>query len=248
MRKPFVLIIAIYIMAYSNYDVLAMTHQLKADSLYILKNNSLLLTIDSSIGARVTSFKFENHEILSTNETHPTFYGSSLWLSPQGKWGGQGILDRAAYNVENFTENELLINSKIDTARGFQFKKHFISNPVDTSFIIQYTIINTSDSAQKVAAWENTRVESGGLAFFPKGNHPPLPKSDLNIKERNNFIWYPFDKELKKYQKIFMNGGEGWQAHVQNRILFIKEFPKIEPENAAPGEENVEIYVNSDNT
>jgi hypothetical protein len=41
-----------------------------------------------------------------------------------------------------------------------------------------------------------------------------------------------------------MNGGEGWVAYVLNRVLFIKKFPSIMPDQAAPAEKNIEMYVN----
>lgn len=219
-----------------------------SDSLYTIFSHDLSLTVDSDIGARIVSLKSGDNELLSGSDVHPVFYGSSLWLSPEGKWGGHGILDRGEYSIDNYDNEHILVTSQPDTVRGFQFKKEFSSSLSDTSFIITYTITNIAQEAQEVAPWEVTRVPTGGLAFFPKGTTPPLPKSNLTIQENEGMIWYPFDENLEGWQKLFINGDEGWQAHVQGEFVFIKEFPQIAPSEAAPAEENVEIYVNPPNT
>lgn len=218
------------------------------DSLYTIYTHGLSLTVDSKIGGRITSLKKGGTELLSGPDVHPVFYGSSLWLSPEGKWGGHGILDRGEYSVDFHNNERLRVVSQVDTARGFSFTKEFSSSSFDTSFAITYTITNINEEIQEVAPWEVTRVPTGGLAFFPKGTEPPLPKSNLTRRESEGMIWYPFDEFLEGWQKLFINGDEGWQAYVQDKIIFIKKFPQITPSEAAPGEENVEIYVNPSNT
>jgi hypothetical protein len=43
--------------------------------------------------------------------------------------------------------------------------------------------------------------------------------------------------------KLFADGEEGWLAHVDGDLLFVKVFPEVSRERQAPGEGEVEIYV-----
>jgi hypothetical protein len=240
--------------------------------------NNVSVIIDANVGARVVSLKVDGLEILSSKDVHPRFYGSSLWLSPEGKWKGQGVLDTAPYTVIREDAKEIDLKSEDDLLRGFSFSKQFHVNAGDTSVVIRYTISNISRNAQDVAPWEVTRVPAGGLAFFPEGPHPALSKSDLHVRDSAGIVWYPYDSSRQSHQKIFMSGSAGWTAYIKDGTVFIKKYPDIlsekaipgegnvgkaapgegnvekaspgeeNVEEAAPGEENVEMYVNQDKT
>lgn len=227
------------------------------DSTYSIKVNNIDMVISAAVGARVISVKLNGNEVLSSKSVHPAFYGSTLWLSPEGKWKGQGVLDNGGYKVDDYNKvnrfngTDLHLISQKDSLRGFAFEKQFTVSPSDTAIIIRYTITNISKEMQEVAPWEVTRVPAGGLAFFPKGARD-TPQSNkmyplLNISDSMDMIWYPYDSSSLSPQKLFMNG-EGWVAYVDNRVIFIKSFPVINPKEAAPGEKNVEAYVNRQKT
>jgi hypothetical protein len=221
-----------------------------ADSLFTININNIFVTIDAKVGARIISLEVDGRELLSSKKVNPHFYGSTLWLAPEGKWKGQGVLDNGNYKVVYFNGTDLTLESKRDTLRGFIFSKQFQGIADDTSILIKYTISNISKDVQEVAPWEVTRVPTGGLAFTPKANPTDIPEPNqsyplLKIIDSLGFIWYPFDSSGQSPQKMFMNG-EGWIAYVNNGMLFIKKFPIIKPDQAAPGEKNVEMYVNKE--
>lgn len=223
------------------------------DGIYVLNSGNLYMVIDGNTGSRVISLKLDGEEILGSKIEHPKYYGSTLWLSPEGKWRGQAVLDASAYTNEFFNGEELRLKSKDDTVNGFAFLKIFQTNMSDTSIIIKYTITNISKEPQEVAPWEVTRVPTGGLAFFPKRSPEDIPVANkrlpvLTTCDSAGFIWYPYDSSLLSSQKVFIDGSEGWVAYIRNKVIFIKKFPVIDPRQAAPGEKNIELYVNKENT
>lgn len=212
----------------------------------VLTMKNVSIGVDVAGGARIVSLKVEDREILGTAAIHPRFYGSSLWLSPEGKWKGMGGLDAAPYVKAG--DGVLKLRSAPDTVRGFQFTKEIRLRPEDTAILIHYTITNTAAQSQEVAPWEVTRVPTGGLAFFPSGDWPALAKSDLTIRDSLGYTWYPYDTSSKVRQKLFRHGARGWTAYVRDGILFVKRYPIIAVTQAAPGEENVEVYANPEKT
>jgi len=224
----------------------------QVNGFYTVNVKNISITVDANIGARIISFKIDGNELLSSKEINRGNYGSSLWLSPENKWNGQGALDAGSYTVDLFDKENMRFTSKADSTRGFIFVKQFFANPADTSVVIKYSITNISSKAQEVAPWEVTRVRTGGLAMFPKGKLGDVPIKNKvyplpAILDIDDIIWYPYDSSVKSSQKVFMNGSEGWIAYIYERAIFIKLFPVIEPSLSAPGEKNVEMYINRDN-
>jgi hypothetical protein len=220
----------------------------KSDSLYTLKVSNVSAVVDVNTGARVISLKLNDTELLGSKQIHPKFYGSTLWLSPEGKWKGQGPLDDGVYKKDFLNTTNVQLTSKNDTLRGFVFTKKFSVSAADTAIVITYTIKNIAAKAQEVSPWEVTRVPTGGLAFYPKGALSALAKSNLPVQDSLGLVWYPYDTDTKDHQKLYMKGDEGWIAYVHNGILFIKSFPPVNYNQIAPDEENVEIYVNQPKT
>ncbi|MER3373098.1 MAG: DUF4380 domain-containing protein [Allomuricauda sp.] len=217
-----------------------------------LKVSDLEMEIDANSGAKITSFKIGGHETIAGKEIHPFFYGSTLWLAPEGKWKGHGSLDRGIYVEQSKSSDVLSLVSEADAERGFQFTKKFMANQ-DTSITIKYSIKNIAEVSQGVAAWEVTRVPTGGLAFMPKRDETDLPRPNNvyplpNTQDKIGMIWYPHDSDTSSPQKLFMEGGAGWMAYVKEGILFAKSFPIVDRDEFAPGESNIELYVNKEKT
>lgn len=230
--------------------VLATISRLSAgaqDSLFTIRSNNMSITLNSNAGARVISFKVDENELLGSYDIHQQYYGSTLWLSPQGKWKGNQVLDRAPYSVKKRNRKSFRFKSQRDSVHGFLMEKK-VRTGTDTSFIITYTIKNIASDTQWVAPWEVTRVPTGGLAFFLKGPEAPLVKSNLKIVDIGESIWYPYDSVKAGAQKMFSSGSEGWIAYIKDGYIFIKKFPVVTSDKVAPREENVEIYVNPDRT
>jgi 6-phosphogluconolactonase len=213
-----------------------------------LNSKNLSITVDGNVGARVTSLKLNGKEYLNLKTGEEKNYGSTFWLSPQDKWSGlQGILNASPFKVTSVNDTMLIFKNESDTLTGLTYTKQFNLQHSDTSVLVRYTITNNSKNIKQLAPWEVTRVSIGGLAFFPKGNYPALAKSNLTVKDSIGIIWYPYDQSAKyTRQKLFMNGGENWLAHLHEGRLFIKKFPHITPSEVAPGEGEIEIFSNKE--
>jgi len=212
-----------------------------------LNCGNMAIDIDANTGARVNSFKLEGDEILAGKEFNARMYGSTLWPSPEGKWRGQSVLDAGKYSVVVSNDAELVLKSMDDTLMGFSYIKKFKVSKADTSIVIQYTMTNISKDIQEVAPWEVTRVQTGGLAFFPKRSSQDIPIATkmypiMPLRDSIGVIWYPNDTSKLSAQKFLMDG-DGWMAYVRNGIVFIKKFAIVESGSAAPNEKNVEAYV-----
>lgn len=219
------------------------------DGIYEAKVADVVMTVNANLGARIISFRLKDLEILSTPAVNPENYGSTFWLSPQiWKWPPSPVLDTESYQV-NVKKEVLSLTSGSDVQSGCQMSKTIVANSADSSFSITYRIINISGKDKPVAPWEVTRVLAGGLTFFPIGPPGGLSKSNLITEDINGVCWFEYQPELVTgHQKLFRNGAEGWLAHCNHGLIFIKQFPDIGVEQEAPHETEVEIYTNKDRT
>ena len=77
------------------------------EGVFMLVSGNLSIVIDGNTGSRVISLKLDDEEILGSKREHPKYYGSTLWLSPEGKWHRQSVLDASAYTTEFFNGKQL---------------------------------------------------------------------------------------------------------------------------------------------
>ncbi len=227
------------------------TIPIKKNGIYTIKNAAQELTIDPAIGGRITELKLNGINFLTTKSIHPIFWGSTLWPSPQKIWGGPDLveLDRTLY-ADTVFGNTLKMVSKPDPNSGFIFTKEISVNKKLEAFELKYSITNGSDTIRKVAAWEVTRVQTGGLTFFPTGQGLRWGNIAGLVKESNGISWFNYEPEKipSKHNKFFSDGKEGWVAQVNNGIIFIKYFKDEPKELAAPSEAEIEVYTNPDKT
>lgn len=198
-------------------------------------------------GGRIISYKYGEKEILTQNSEHENF-GSTLWTAPQSDWGWPPfeVLDNQEYKVEKVGDI-LKMTSMPDSKSGFQFEKTWRAAE-NNSIRIEYLIKNISGKAKQVGPWEVTRVPCGGLVFFPDGGKGKVPASNLKPDlQKDGIKWVAIDKKpIEDHQKLFSTAKEGWLAYYLNGLLFIKQFPDIQPENYSPQQGEVEIYINKE--
>lgn len=223
--------------------------QLTKNGIYEIKIADVVMAVDANLGARIISFRLKDQEILSTPAVNPENYGSTLWLSPQiWKWPPFPVLDAEPYQVK-MNKKTLILTSGSDAKSGCKMSKTIVANKSDSSFSINYGIINISDKDKSVAPWEVTRVPADGLTFFPIGTPGGYSKSNLATEDLNGICWFQYQPELVTgHQKLFRNGAEGWLAHCNHGLIFIKKFPDIGIEQEAPHETEIELYTNKDKT
>jgi hypothetical protein len=224
---------------------------IKKNGIYSIKNRSQEMIIDPAIGGRITALKFNGINFLTTKEIHPIFWGSTLWPSPQKIWGGPDLveLDRSIYSDTAFG-NTLKMVSRQDPHSGFVFSKEFSFNEKRAAFMLTYSITNGSDTIRQVAPWEVTRVQTGGLTFFPSRQGIRWGNMAGLATDSNNMTWFNYQPEkiLSGHSKFFADGKEGWVAQINNGIIFIKCFADQPIELAAPSESEIEVYTNPDKT
>lgn len=211
--------------------------------------------VDASVGGRISSFKVYDTEILSTTRGDNFSWGSTLWPSPQDEWTWSkwnnwpppAPLDEGTYSGA-IVDTAIILTSPVDDGPNLQFKKTFAASQSDTSFTITYTMINKATTAQSFAPWENTRVPIGGLSFFPKGEGALTGDAALAgafTLMNDNVVWYQYNS-ADNGKKVFANGRERWRGHVNNEVLFVKQFEiDLDPNDAAEGENEIEEYIAS---
>ena len=224
----------------------------ETDSLIHVRSGESSLAIDPSTGARFVSLQFRGTQLLTGTEVNKQYYGSSLWLSPsKAYWPPSAVIDRDPYLFE-MKDDQVTFASADDEEMGFKYMKKIIPSPEENGFSIQYTIENITDSVKGVAAWEVTRLPKDGISFFPMGELPPdscrLLDSTIFMTIEDNIMWHKYQSDdinfSSKKSKLFCDGAEGWIAYTHENVLFVKRFEDLAPAEAAPGETDIEIYVN----
>jgi hypothetical protein len=206
------------------------------------------MTIDPETGGRIISFKLNDYEFLISRDTNPEAFGSTLWSSPQSfwNWPPPAVLDQEPYNSE-IAKNSFKLTSGKDPVTGFQFIKE-ISVRNDNRLHLKYSIINTTNEMRKASPWEISRVNRGGLLFFPLGETPVRSKlfEPAKIDVIDSIVWYQDEKiKTKNHHLSIADGSEGWAAYAIERKLFIKKFEDVKPQNQAPGEAEILFYMDA---
>ena len=68
----------------------------------------------------------------------------------------------------------------------------------------------------------------------------------MTFSDKYGCSWYNFD-ESKENRKINANG-KGWLAYTNGELLLVKDFSDLEAGQAAPGEDEIQVYVNQGQT
>ena len=107
--------------------------------------------------------------------------------------------------------------------------------------------MNEDSIERRVAPWEITRVQNGdGIIFFDAPLEGITPAGLLNFEQKDGAVWYRTD-EANQNRKINADG-KGWLAYAANGLMLIKHFQDLKPDEPAPGEAEVQVYVNRGKT
>ncbi len=222
----------------------------KNGDLYSFQIADMYFEIDESFGGRISSLKLGDEEIMFVDRGYSDgiLWGSTLWPSPQSVWGWppSTTLDSDPYSGI-ITGNYLILTSNVDSDSKLRFKKTFYASQQDTSVNILYAIINEGQETQNEAAWEVTRVPAGGISFFPSGEGSVTGNLAAYVETINNVSWYEYESSDAGNRKFFSDGNNGWFAHVNDdSLLFIKQFRNVHHDSVAPGENEIELWLNGD--
>jgi hypothetical protein len=214
------------------------------DGKYTITNGSLTMTV-SKEGGKILSFKYNDAEVISQTK-FPNSFGSTFWTSPQKEWNWPPVpeFDRMPYEVK--TEGGLTMTSSVSARLKYQVKKEFAVDEKDGAIVVTYSIVNCSDEVRQVAPWEITRVPNDGIIFFDAAADQITPAGLLDFKQEQGLSWYLAD-EANENRKINADG-KGWLAYSANGLLLLKKFQNIDSTQPAPGEAEIQVYVNARKT
>ena len=221
----------------------AATQQDDQTGKYDLKNGHLSMTIDAAKGGKILSFKYDDREIISQLRW-PEAFGSTFWTSPQKEWNWPPVkeFDKNPYTVEQDGAT-LRMTSEVSERLKCRVGKTFAIDEKDGAIVITYTITNEGDEPRSVAPWEVTRVQNeGGLIFFDAPVDGIWPAGLMDFKAQHGLAWYRTD-ETNENRKVNADG-KGWLAYCAKGLLLVKRFDDLTPEQPAPGEAEIQVYVN----
>jgi hypothetical protein len=213
------------------------------------------LQVDPGVAGRITGYRLGVDQALTGPDVHPDNYGSSFWTSPQAAWGWPppAEIDTACY--EAATEGNVLVLSGPTVAsggiQGLSITKRIAANAEAAAVCLEYQIHNHGNRARDVAAWEITRVPRANLHFFPEGPAGEVKKFQdlLPLASAGQVAWLQYDAaRMDRDLLVGRHGSEGWLASVREDLLFIKRFPVVAPDRAAPGEAGILLFLSGESS
>ena len=208
-----------------------------------LKVGDVVMTISPRQGGKILSLKYKDQEMISQSK-FPESFGSTFWTSPQKEWNWPPVpeFDKNPYTVEE-KDGKLILTGEVSSRLKYRIRKEFSTDEKDGAFVVTYAIINESGEERKVAPWEITRViNDGGVIFFKAPLKGITPANLMAFEEKFGAVWYCPD-EANQNRKINADG-KGWLAYANNGLLLLKKFDDLAPNQPAPDEAEIQVYVN----
>ncbi len=207
----------------------------------------ITMTVSPEKGGKILSLQYKGQEIISQLKA-PESFGSTFWTSPQKEWNWPPVreFDKMPYQVEEH-DGRLVLTSEVSRRLQYRVRKEFSTEQKDNAIVVTYSIVNESDETRQVAPWEITRVENnGGVIFFDAPLDGITPANLMSFTAAHGAVWYQPD-EAAGNRKINADG-KGWYAYCNNGLLLLKTFDDLQPTQPAPGEAEIQVYVNRGKT
>lgn len=192
------------------------------------------------------SLKYHDQEVIS-QLPWPEAFGSTFWTSPQKEWQWPPVpeFDKQAYTVEQ-KAGRLIMTSPKSEKLPYRIRKEFATDDADSAFVITYCITNESHETRQVAPWEITRVPNEGLIFFDTPIDNITPAGLIPFHAENGIACYQAD--VANQNRKINADGKGWLAYANNNLLLVKQFDDLTPDQHAPDEAEIQVYVNRGKT
>jgi hypothetical protein len=222
------------------------TDEVEANSVFTLQSGDALMTIDISKGGKILSLKYKEQEVISQSR-FPESFGSTFWTSPQKEWNWPPVpeFDKQPYTVKQ-RDSHLVISSPVSQRLGMSVGKDFSVDSKDGAFVITYSIKNEGSEPRRVAPWEITRVPNNNGIIFFSAVDSIWPAGLMTFESAHGAAWYKTD-EAPQNRKVNADG-RGWLAYCADGLLLVKKFQDLKADEPAPGEAEIQVYVNRGKT
>lgn len=213
-------------------------------------------------GGRLTRLRYGGVDLVLPPGQVPGFHGDTFWPSPQARfdWPPPPTLDAAPYEVVAESALSLTLRSAPDHDYGLQAEKRFELG--EHGLVMEFTLTNIWSRPQEVAPWQVTRARREGLLVWATGE--PFHDGDRMRKQREDpgcwFVHADSDSTFEGLEagdahssilvpavtttsKLFTDA-RGWLAHVHHATVFLRVFPDLSTDEAAPRQGEVELYFN----
>jgi hypothetical protein len=217
-------------------------------SVYTFTFGDTQFVVDAAKAGRIVSFSLAGKNVLtSPKNSEDNNWGSTFWTSPQSDWNWPppAAIDPGPH-VARMVGNSVVVESAVAQNLGLSVSKTVSVDASKGMVTIDYGIANKGTASRKVAPWEISRVATGGLTFFPMGGGRPWKGMQelLPLSLQDGVAWFAAPvAPAGNDQKVFADGREGWIAHVAGDLLLVKAFADTSPAQAAPGESEIELYI-----
>jgi hypothetical protein len=212
----------------------------------VLEFGSTYFEVDPGHGGRIISLRQGEQELLTATgaPNYADAFGSTFWPSPQSwPWPPPAEIDNLAYTASVDETGTIVLRGLPNADTGLQVTKRFSADLRREALVLEYAMTNTTAAPVQWAPWEITRMPATGLAFWPSGG-APFGDSPLATETALNHTWCD-PSSTEGEAKVFADGGGGYLAYALGDRLLIKQFEDQPASAAAPGEAEVELYVNA---
>jgi Domain of unknown function (DUF4380) len=215
-------------------------------------------------GGRLSRLRHNGVDLVLPPGRVPGFHGDTFWPSPQARfdWPPPPVLDAEPYEVVLESHQGMTLRSAPDADFGFQVEKHF--ELAAHGLAIEFTLTNIWPHPQAVAPWQVTRAPREGVLVWAPGE-PFIDSDRMRKQQEDPGCWFVHRDSTAVFEglavgpdhasiavpdvsttsKLFTDA-HGWLAHAHHATLFVRAFPDLTNDQAAPRQGEVELYFNPD--
>lgn len=230
-------------------NMLTLQQPIEREGKLVLEFGETYFAVDPDHGARIASLRVAGHELLHLTgaENYADARGSTFWPSPQSwPWPPPAEIDSEPYAAHVDPSGSLTLVGRTHEGTQLQVTKRFSADLAREAVRLEYAMTNAGSSAISWAPWAITRMPAQGLAFWPTGG-APFGESPLQHQSSLGHTWCS-PAQTEGEAKLFADGSGGYLAYATGGSILVKQFADTPASAAAPGEAEVELYVNADHS
>ncbi len=229
---------------------------MRSTSSYMLEFGDTKFEVDPTRGARIVAFSLGGTNMLvqtalSTGDPVVLNGGSTFWLSPQASWGDWPPVEE----IDSEPYTATVTGSTIDVvgttatvgSTMVHIEKSFTADLTAGAVDLTYEIHNDGSSVASYAPWEVSRLPRGGLTFWPGAKAPDAgARWEFEPTAIEGVYWWDDSASAASSledDKVSSDGEQGWVAHVDGSLLFVKTWTPVAAADIALDHGEVELYL-----